>query len=323
MPFPSTIVRKPRGTTVHHRPFPRRGDAPPPEPDQHPDPGVEGTDGHRPAVRDVDQRPKIGDNQSLIGPEPIQDYTKVKFGNLGMKSGVLTPFELNFVYYYTSISNFNVHDAWNRAIEGANSHVLGRVSGVDVLARPHVQMAIQNAMHQRQEALRFDSEKILEEICAIAFVDPGEMLNNDGSLKQLSEIPPHARKAINAIVQEESWKGKRKEVRLLDKLKALELLGRHLKLFKDELKVTVSYEDMVRESITDMGEGPTRTRLEEHTPPPPSIRRLAEHAPRQLNTGTHGTYIPESAPTRAGAREVDAEVVTESSEVEESNGTES
>jgi hypothetical protein len=78
-------------------------------------------------------------------------------------------------------------------------------------------------------------ERLLEEISHAAFFDPLDLFNEDGTLKDLRDVPEGARRAIAQFKVAEfsdrdlGRKGVMKEVKLVSKGSALTLAERHLK----------------------------------------------------------------------------------------------
>jgi hypothetical protein len=104
-------------------------------------------------------------------------------------------------------------------------------------------------------------DRLLEEISHAAFFDPLELFNEDGTLKDLRDVPEGARRAIAQFKvaefsdRESGRKGVMKEVKLVSKGGALTLAGRRLK----EL---------------ELGGGPSGARLD--------LSRLTEEDPARL-----------------------------------------
>ena len=94
------------------------------------------------------------------------------------------------------------------------------------------------------------SEKtILEELARIAFLDLGECYDEDGYLLPLSEMGEDARRALAAIesVQLPSKDDGDlprvlKKIKAESKIKALELLGKHLAMFTEKVAGKVELE---------------------------------------------------------------------------------
>lgn len=88
-------------------------------------------------------------------------------------------------------------------------------------------------------------ERILNELARIGFVDITVCFKEDGTLKDLSQMPEDARRAISAIEVEDLFEGKgasREHIGTLHKIKfngkidALRLMGLHLEMFTEKIK---------------------------------------------------------------------------------------
>ena len=112
--------------------------------------------------------------------------------------------------------------------------------------------------HQYEQALRIreshHKETLIRELMnAIAF-DPEQLLLPDGTAKAMAEMPEEARRCIAGFEVAEIWGqvedegnagrprraqiGHLKKFRFLDKIKAAELMARHLKMLTDKTEVT-------------------------------------------------------------------------------------
>lgn len=89
------------------------------------------------------------------------------------------------------------------------------------------------------------AERIIKELAGIAFFDVQNLYNNDGTLKQITELSSEVTRAIHSTKQrmekqgadKEDW-AEIKEVKTHDKLKALELLGKTLAMFTDRQELS-------------------------------------------------------------------------------------
>lgn len=112
------------------------------------------------------------------------------------------------------------------------------------------------------EALRqWEIHRLLQEIKAISFVDIRKIFNEDHSLKSPSEWPDNIASALAGIDVAEIWDneadadgkkhkvqiGEIKKIKLFDKLKALEMLGKDLGRFvtKHEVSGKLTLEELV------------------------------------------------------------------------------
>lgn len=133
---------------------------------------------------------------------------------------------------------------------GNNAAEAGRGIGVDngasFLQRKDVQKEIKRQMQFILKRLEVTSDRILEELAAIALFDIGQVLSDDGAVLPISEIPEVARRALAGLEVKELFArdGKRlelighlKKFHVESKLKALELLGKTLGLFQEKIEI--------------------------------------------------------------------------------------
>jgi phage terminase small subunit len=106
---------------------------------------------------------------------------------------------------------------------------------------PHIQEHIQMLMDKRANKMGIDADRVLKSILAIAEFDIGDLYTPEGVLKPVHQMPKEVRQILSGVkVGEIKVDGERVgemvEPKIPDRLKALELLGRHLKLFTDKIE---------------------------------------------------------------------------------------
>lgn len=159
--------------------------------------------------------------------------------------------QLRFVEAYVVLPN-----AAAAAREAGYSKATADRIGSRLLKNAGVKAAI--AEHQARAATKaeVDAVEVLRELKRIALVDVADIFDEQGRLKPLKEIPVDARRAIAGIETDELFGGagenrielgQTRKLKFWDKPKALELLGKHLKLFTD--KVEVGFGDMTDEQL--------------------------------------------------------------------------
>lgn len=107
--------------------------------------------------------------------------------------------------------------------------------------------AVKEAIAARSKAVsaqaQLDAKWVLDRLMAIADLDVSQAFDKDGALKPLNEMPEATRQAIAGLETDELYQGRgedrhyvgqARKVRWWDKVKALELLGKHLGLFDDD-----------------------------------------------------------------------------------------
>lgn len=113
-----------------------------------------------------------------------------------------------------------------------------------LLTDPACVAEIERLMQERAKRCDIKADTVLEELIQIGFSDIGKYMTWDNTgvtLYDLKNLPDGASRCI-AMVSEKTTTTKRGEtrrlsVKLYDKTKALEMIGRHLGMFLDKLKV--------------------------------------------------------------------------------------
>lgn len=111
------------------------------------------------------------------------------------------------------------------------------MNGSRLLTNANVAKYIAERMEERQKRTEITQDRVLEELAAIAFAratDYAEIIGECVKIKDTGSLTAQQIKAIAGI--KEGKYGV--ELKLNDKEKALELLGRHLGMFKDKLEVS-------------------------------------------------------------------------------------
>ena len=170
----------------------------------------------------------------------------------------LTPKQQMFVKEYLIDLN-----ATQAALRAGYSPKTAKQTGTENLSKPIIQAEIQKHMNERVERVEITADRILQELGAIAFNDVNNVVYVDTReyvsgwkvvqketedqpeikeplystaqmvvVKDLSELTPLQRKSIASIKQ-----GKEGiEIKFHDKIKAAELLGKHMKMFADKVE---------------------------------------------------------------------------------------
>lgn len=128
-------------------------------------------------------------------------------------------------------------NATQAAIRAGYSPETAGAIGAENLKKPQIQKAVARAMAERSRRTGVNAERVVRELAKVAFANAGDLIDSrDATLKADAASDDLA--AIQSIkVKDMGDMGIEREVRLADKLKALELLGRHLGMFSDRLRV--------------------------------------------------------------------------------------
>lgn len=151
----------------------------------------------------------------------------------------LTPKQRLFVREYLRDLN-----ATKAAIRAGYSKASATTEGPRLLENVGVREAIDTALEQREQRVEVKADDVLRELMAMAQVDISEAFDEQGRLLPLHEMSPDVRRMIASVETDELYGGSGKarteigvirKVKFWPKDKALELLGRHLKMFTDKV----------------------------------------------------------------------------------------
>lgn len=151
-----------------------------------------------------------------------------------MSKSKLTPKQSLFVKEYLVDLN-----ATQAAIRAGYSKPTANRAGSDLLSNLVIKKLIQEGMDKRSENIRLSSDRVLREIELLATVDFSKAYDKNGNLLLPHEMPEDIRRAVGGIETKKLRNGSIvKKLKFWDKTKALELYGRHLKLFTDKKELS-------------------------------------------------------------------------------------
>lgn len=159
------------------------------------------------------------------------------------------------------LKDFNGTRAY-KEVYGCSDDV-ARTNASRLLANANIQQAIQAQANKQLEAVEIDVNDILRELKAIAFVDRTKISRNvrnkileqkeDGTDKvyyednviftETNELDDETRKVIAGYKKTQSGFA----VETYDKMKALELLGKYMGIFKDKIEVSKTADETIKE----------------------------------------------------------------------------
>lgn len=170
----------------------------------------------------------------------------------------LTPKQKRFVAEY--LIDLNATAAARRA--GYSAKTADRI-GPELLGKTCVSEAIQQEIQEREKRTEITQDMVLRETAKLAFFDIRKMFDKNGKPLDISELDADTAAALVGLdVQDISdsdgnYIGFAKKYKMADKLKALELLGRHLGTWepKDDGPKDEIEEDGLSRSLRELGEG--------------------------------------------------------------------
>lgn len=151
----------------------------------------------------------------------------------------LTPKQIAFVNEYLVDLN-----ATQAAIRAGYSKKTARSQGQRLLTNVDVAAAIQERQAKRSEKVEVTQEYVLKRMLEIDNMDAADILADDGSVLPVKEWPKVWRQFLSGydIVQMSSQDDVMafiKKIRWPDKIRNLELIGKHLGMFTEKVEVDV------------------------------------------------------------------------------------
>lgn len=147
----------------------------------------------------------------------------------------LTPKQQRFVEEYLIDLN-----ATQAAIRAGYSEKTARDIGCENLAKPNIAKAIEEAQNKRQEQTQIDAAYVLKRLVEIDQMDVLDIMDDQMKIRPVNEWPKVWRQYVVNLENLELSDGEGcfKKIKWPDKVKNLELLGRHVSVgaFKDKVE---------------------------------------------------------------------------------------
>lgn len=151
-------------------------------------------------------------------------------------------------------------NATQAAIRAGYSPRTAEWQGPQLLGKKHVAAAVQAAKDKRINRTEISADYVLKKLNAIAEMDILDIMDDSMALKPVREWPKIWRQYLNGFElaeiiagagDEKKIIGVLKKIKWPDKMKNLELLGRHFGMFTDKIEHSgkVSLEQLVTESF--------------------------------------------------------------------------
>lgn len=131
-------------------------------------------------------------------------------------------------------------NATQAAIRAGYSPDTAQQMGSENLSKPVIKNVIDKAIAERSRRTGINQDRVIQEIAKLAFLNPIDVIDMDEAT-----IKGEANRDDTAciasvkvkVIPGEDGNITEREVKTYDKLKALELLGKHLGMFTDKLKM--------------------------------------------------------------------------------------
>lgn len=142
--------------------------------------------------------------------------------------------------------DFNATRAYKTAYPSCNKDETARVNGSKLLTNTNIQEYIQERKEDLKKRVEVTQEDVINQLARIAFGDIRKLYNESGGLKNIQDIDDDTAAIITGIETTEEFDGfgqdreqigYTKKIKMAEKTKALDLLGRYFGIFKDKVEV--------------------------------------------------------------------------------------
>lgn len=129
-------------------------------------------------------------------------------------------------------------NATQAAIRAGYSPDTAKAIGYENLTKPDIRAHIDRAMAERSRRTGVNADRVIQELAKIAFVNATDVIDPKTATVKENALPEDMAAIQSVKVKTFGEDGLEREIKMADKLKALEMLGRHLGMFKDKLELS-------------------------------------------------------------------------------------
>lgn len=133
-------------------------------------------------------------------------------------------------------------NATQAAIRAGYSPDTAKSIGSENLTKPDIKAHIAKAMAERSMRTGVNADRVIIELAKIAFVNAMDVIDQKTATVREDASADDTAAIQSVKVKSFGEDGLEREIKMADKLKALELLGKHLGMFQDKLRISGSLE---------------------------------------------------------------------------------
>ncbi len=173
----------------------------------------------------------------------------------------LTPKQKIFADEY--LIDLNATRAYKVAYPRVKKDTVAATNGGRLLRNAEVENYIDERMKEREKRTEITQDRVLQELAKLGFFDIRKLFDDSGKPLDITGLDDETAACIAGLEvmdvyegtgEDKEFAGYVKKYKLSDKLKALELLGRHLGMFKDKMGIEHSGVVDVRKVYYEMSE---------------------------------------------------------------------
>ncbi|MCD7994501.1 MAG: terminase small subunit [Clostridia bacterium] len=143
--------------------------------------------------------------------------------------------------------DLNATRAYKVAYPRVKKDTVAATNGGRLLRNAEVESYIQERMEERAQRTEITQDRVLQELAKLGFFDIRKLFDNSGKPLDITGLDDETAACIAGLEvmdvyegtgEDKEFVGYIKKYKLSDKLKALELIGRHLGMFKDKMELS-------------------------------------------------------------------------------------
>lgn len=167
---------------------------------------------------------------------------------IGKEVSLMTQKQKRFIEEYLIDLN-----ATQAAIRAGYSPDTAQQTGSENLSKPVIRAQIDRAMAERSKRTGVNAERVVQELAKIAFVNATEVIDPKTATVKEDALPEDTAAIQSVKVKTFGEDGLEREIKMADKIKALELLGKHLGMFQNNVNVTLGTSDKLDDIMSQIG----------------------------------------------------------------------
>ena len=129
-------------------------------------------------------------------------------------------------------------NATQAAIRAGYSPDTAKEIGCENLTKPNIRACIDKAMAERSKRTGVNADRVVMELAKVAFVNAVDVIDPKTATVKEDALSEDTAAIQSVKVKTFGDDGLEREIKMADKLKALELLGKHMGMFKDKVELS-------------------------------------------------------------------------------------
>lgn len=142
-------------------------------------------------------------------------------------------------------------NATQAAIRAGYSPGTAQQIGSENLSKPVIRARLDKAIAERSKRTGVNADRVIMELAKIAFVNAEDVIDMDTATVKAGALPEDTAAIQSVKLKTFGEDGIEREIKMADKLKALELLGKHLGMFTEKVNLAGSIPVVIRDDLAE------------------------------------------------------------------------